>query len=49
MSDAFRSWAGEESLRYALLALCPGYLWGGWHLWQASKTVSHDLGAVETE
>jgi MFS transporter, Spinster family, sphingosine-1-phosphate transporter len=40
LSDAFRPLAGEESLRYALLALCPGYLWAAWHLWRASKTVT---------
>jgi MFS family permease len=43
LSDSFRPWAGEESLRYALLALCPGFLWGGWHAWRASKTALHDL------
>jgi len=43
LSDLFRPWAGEESLRYALLALSPGYLWVAWHLWQAGKTVTHDL------
>jgi predicted MFS family arabinose efflux permease len=45
LSDAFRPWAGEESLRYALLALSPAYLWGAWHLWRASKTVTRDLAA----
>jgi MFS transporter, Spinster family, sphingosine-1-phosphate transporter len=43
LSDAFRPWAGEDSLRYALLTLCPGYLWAAWHLWRASKTVTQDL------
>jgi MFS family permease len=43
LSDVFRLWAGEESLRYALLALSPGYLWGAWHLWRGSKTVEGDL------
>ena len=43
LSDLLRQWAGEESLRYALLILCPGYLWGGWHLWLASRTVTRDL------
>lgn len=46
LSDALHPWLGEESLRYALLALCPGYLWGGWHLWRASKTVARDLEEV---
>jgi MFS family permease len=46
LSDAFRPWAGEESLRYALLALCPGYFWAGWHLWRASRTVNRDIQAA---
>jgi MFS family permease len=49
LSDALRPWVGAESLRYALLALCPGYLWGGWHLWQASSTVTLDLEAAQTD
>jgi MFS family permease len=49
LSDAFRPWAGEESLRYALLTLCPGYLWAGWHLWVASRTVTSDLRAASLE
>ena len=49
LSDALRPLVGEESLRYALLALCPGYLWGGWHLWQAAKSVNGDLQAVHHE
>jgi MFS family permease len=47
LSDALHPWAGEQSLRYALLAMCPGYLWGGWHLWRASRHVTRDLAAVE--
>jgi MFS transporter, Spinster family, sphingosine-1-phosphate transporter len=45
MSDALRPRFGEESLRYASLALCPGYLWGAWHLWRASRTVARDVQA----
>jgi hypothetical protein len=47
LSDALHPLLGEESLRYALLALCPGYAWAGWHLWRASKTVTRDLARVE--
>jgi MFS transporter, Spinster family, sphingosine-1-phosphate transporter len=43
LSDALRPLAGDESLRYALLILCPGYLWGAWHLWRASESVNEDL------
>jgi MFS transporter, Spinster family, sphingosine-1-phosphate transporter len=47
LSDAFQPWAGEESLRYALLALCPGYFWAAWHVWMASKTVTRDLETAQ--
>jgi len=47
LSDALRPLVGEESLRYALMALCPGYLWAGWHLSQASRSVTRDLEAVQ--
>jgi MFS family permease len=49
LSDGLRPWAGDESLRYALLILCPGYLWGGWHLLCASRTVTRDLETVQVE
>lgn len=49
LSDVYRSWAGDEALRYALLTLCPGYFWGGWHLWWASRTIADDLAVVETQ
>ncbi len=47
MSDAFRSWAGNDSLRYALMALAPGYLWVAWHAWRASRTVTDDLARAD--
>jgi MFS family permease len=43
LSDAFHSWAGEDSLRFALLALSPGYLWCALHLRWAGMTVTVDL------
>lgn len=49
LSDALLARFGEESLRYALLTLCPGFLWAGWHLWQASKCVARDLSAMDHE
>lgn len=39
LSDALQEAFGEESLRYALLVLCPGTLWAGWHLCQASRAL----------
>lgn len=47
LSDALRPLFGAESLRYALLALCPGYLWVAWHLWRAGESVTRDLIAIE--
>lgn len=46
LSDALMPWVGEQSLRYALLVLCPGFLWCAWYLWRASDTVIHDLATV---
>ena len=48
LSDVLRPRFGEESLRYALLALCPGYLWAMWHLWRASRTVTRDIQEIQT-
>lgn len=45
LSDALHPWVGQESLRYSLLAVCPGYLWGAWYLWTASGTVIADIEA----
>jgi MFS family permease len=49
LSDALRHWAGEDSLRYSLLFMSPGYLWAAWHAWQASKSVTGDLAKVREE
>jgi predicted MFS family arabinose efflux permease len=49
LSDVLRPSLADESLRYALIALCPGYLWAGWHLWRASASVTRDLAAAQTE
>jgi len=46
LSDAPHPLLGAESLRYALLLLCPGFLWVGWHLWRASLHVTRDLAAA---
>ncbi|WP_066965214.1 spinster family MFS transporter [Rhizorhabdus dicambivorans] len=48
LSDMLTPGYGDEALRYALLALCPGYLWASWHLWRASRTVASDV-ALENE
>jgi MFS family permease len=49
MSDALRPFVGEDSLRYALLLLTPGFFVVAWCAWLASRTVAHDLAAVQRE
>jgi MFS family permease len=46
LSDVFAPWAGHQSLRYALLALTPGYLWMAWYTWRASQSVQRDLEPI---
>jgi len=46
LSDALHPMFGNESLRYALLALCPGYLWSAWHLWKAGQAIAADEASV---
>ena len=46
ISDGLKAIYGTESLRYALLALCPGYLLYAWSVFTAARSVSKDLGAV---
>jgi MFS family permease len=49
LSDALQAQFGDESLRYALVAMCPGFLWATWHSWQASKSVTVDVAATYDE
>jgi MFS family permease len=46
LSDLLHPYLGPESLRYALLASCPGCLVISWFAWQAGKTVRADVEAV---
>lgn len=39
LSDSLHPVVGQESLRYALVAISPGFLWGSWHTWRAAATV----------
>jgi MFS family permease len=47
LSDTLGPAFGEESLRYALLAVCPGYFWAAFHVYRASKTVVGDIAAAQ--
>lgn len=49
LSDAFRPWTGEDSLRYALILMGPGLLLCAWQAWRASETVARDLESARTE
>jgi MFS family permease len=48
LSDAFRPWAGEDSLRYSLLVLSPGYLWVAWHAWLGAKHLAGSQQRIQT-
>ena len=47
LSDALHPWTGDDSLRYALVVLSPGYFWAAWHLLAASRTVTSDMSGIE--
>jgi MFS transporter, Spinster family, sphingosine-1-phosphate transporter len=48
LSDVLRPMVGEESLRYGLLVLCPGYFWAARHAWMAGRVVLHEAtGAAD--
>lgn len=49
LSDLLHPVFGEQSLRYALVALTPGYLWTAGHLWWASRTVQSDIVAAQLQ
>jgi MFS transporter, Spinster family, sphingosine-1-phosphate transporter len=50
LSDTFRPRAGDESLRYALILLTPGYCWASLHLWRASRSIAKEVeGQVYVE
>jgi MFS transporter, Spinster family, sphingosine-1-phosphate transporter len=46
LSDTLQPWVGQESLRYALLLVCPGWCWAAWHSWRAGQAVLAEIIAV---
>ena len=46
LSDFLAPWAGDGSLRYTLLILCPVSLWGSWYLFLAARSATRDVQAV---
>lgn len=47
LSDALGPWLHQDSLRYAMAILCPGFIWSAYYLWEAAKTASCDLEAAQ--
>jgi hypothetical protein len=48
ISDALRHTYGNDSLRYALLVLTPGFFWCALHFWWASRTVYADIARAHS-
>jgi MFS family permease len=49
LSDTLHPVFGDESLRYALLATCPGYVLSAWYFWRASRTVTREIARLSDE
>lgn len=47
LSDVMAPSFGDNSLRYAMLALSFTALWAAYHFWQAGRSVTADLSAAE--
>jgi hypothetical protein len=47
MSDLLRPWAGQDSMRYALLMHCPGMLLAALFFWLGSRTLIADMEKVK--
>lgn len=48
ISDLLEPHFGNESLRYALVAFTPGYLWVAYHYWLAGETIEESIHLVES-
>lgn len=49
LSDMLAPRFGDQSLRYAMLAMAPGFLWCTWYLWKASRTIAADVPDSEID
>lgn len=47
ISDGLAPEFGQESLRYTMLIISPGFLWCAFHAWKASSTIEDDIRVVE--
>ena len=49
LSDQLAPTFGQESLRYALAAFSPGFIWVGFYYWKAASTIEADIRSVESD
>ena len=47
ISDLLAPSYGQESLRYSLLLITPGYFWCAYHVWKMSHTIEDDIQTIE--
>lgn len=45
ISDTLHPYLGINSLRYALVTLCPSYFVGAWLFWRASNSAERDMSS----
>lgn len=49
LSDLLAPTFGQESLRYALIAFSPGFLWVGFYYLKAAGTIEDDIRSIESK
>lgn len=49
LSDSYSPLYGEESIRYALLTVCPGCIWAAIHFWISGSKVEKSFTATDLE
>jgi MFS family permease len=49
ISDFLEPSFGQESLRYALALVGPGFLWGAFHAWKTAENIENEIQAVEAK
>ena len=48
-SDILSAWFADQSLRYALALISPGFIWAAIHLRAASKSIKQDIAGLPCE
>jgi MFS transporter, Spinster family, sphingosine-1-phosphate transporter len=46
LSDLMVPITGSESLRFSMLLLCPGFIWGAWHMWRGNRTAEREIATL---